>query len=454
MGPILINLGHDVLLNICAEILEDAPRERVALSWCGETRMENEPPRIFPGPPSKLLLDLAPMHSHLAAATRPYIWREVLVAFGSYDATERGSTRLERAERPHIAPYVQALFLSFNFLGDSDEYVPQMVSVVSKFTGLRAVCLGTFQSYSQPRMYAPLAKAIRAHPRIDTLVVWHMARSTDLIAQGNSRPYHIHLEYCHEGSAAVLAKPKCLTSLSLQNMEQQNLAKHLPSNVWDTLKYLAPGYPDMRDVEHKFLQKSLMAYINSGRTPALRSLDLSEVSTYAPGRKGWLQLGKHLPLLRSFTFASRSTATMDEAKAMLKAFRHVRRLHFVAPSDEEYEDDSDEDEEQLELNPKFVTLLSKMPLEHLILDVWIAGDYLVDEDAPEEFGEMAVQELADSCEDLESVQLRYLWEGIECEDEPIVVEYSIKRLGTNAPALEVTEPRPLEGTLLEFLDWR
>ncbi|KAJ7736821.1 hypothetical protein B0H16DRAFT_1762923 [Mycena metata] len=450
----LVNLGHDVLLNICAEIFEDTPRERVALSWCGETRMENEPPRFFPGPPNELLLNLAPMHSQLASATRPYIWREVLVAFGSYDTTERGSNRFERAQQPHIAPYVQALFLSFNFFGDSDDYVPQMVSAVSKFTGLRAVCLGTFQSYSQPRMYAPLAKAIRAHPRIDTLVVWHMTRSTDLIAPGNSRPYHIHLEYCHEGSAAVLAKPKCLVSLSLQNMELQNLAKHLPADVWDTLQYLAPG-PDMEDVDHNFIQKSLMAYINSGRTPALRSLDLSDVSMYDSGFKGWLQLGNHLPLLRSFTFAPRSTTTIDKAKTILKAFRHVRRLHFVAPSVEDYEDDSDSDsdEEQLELNFEFVNLLSKMPLEHLILDVWIAGDYLLDEDAPEEFGEIAVDELADACEKLRSVQLRYLWEGME-EDAPVVVEYSIKRNETNDAEFEVTEPKPLEGTLLEFLDWR
>ncbi|KAJ7188940.1 hypothetical protein C8R46DRAFT_1056218, partial [Mycena filopes] len=349
----LTDLGQDVLLNICAEVFEDNPRERVTLMWCGDSRMESEPPKIFPGPPSEVLLNLAPMHSQLAAATRPYIWREVLVAYGSYDATEQGLTRLERAQQPHIAPYVQALFLSFNFFGgDDDKYVPEMVSMISKFTALRAVCLGTFQSHSQPRMYPSLATAIRTHPHIDTLMVWHMTHSSELIAEGNSRPYHIHLEYCHNESAAVLAKPKCLTSLSHQNMEPQNLAKHLSASVWDTLKYLAPGYPDVEVADHKFLQESLLRYIKSGRTPALRTLDLSELSPYARSYPDWLQLGKQLPQLRSFKYASRSTSTVDEATAMLEAFSHVRCLHIVAPSlaSEWPEEDSDDEDEEPVLN--------------------------------------------------------------------------------------------------------
>ncbi|KAJ6590149.1 hypothetical protein DFH09DRAFT_1425858 [Mycena vulgaris] len=274
-GRKLTDLGYEVLLHVCAGIFEDSPRERVALSWCGETRMENEPPSIFPGPPSQILLDLAPMHSQLAAATRTYIWSEVLIAFGSDDPTEEGLGRLKRAEQAHIAPYVRALFLSFNFCGDDYDYVPRMVSILSQFTHLRAVCFGTFQSYSQPPVYAPLAAALRTHPTIDTLVVWHMARAMDLIAQGSSRPYHIQLEWCHDGSAALLARPKHIASLRLQNMERTNLATHMSARIWDSLQLLAPGYPDMEQVDHEHIQASLKAYLSSGRTPALRALDLS-----------------------------------------------------------------------------------------------------------------------------------------------------------------------------------
>ncbi|KAJ7188947.1 hypothetical protein C8R46DRAFT_1056236, partial [Mycena filopes] len=452
----LTDLGQDVLLNICAEIFEDNPRERVTLTWRGESRMESEPPKIFPGPPSELLLDLAPMHSQLAAATRPYIWREVLIAYGSYDATERGLTRLERAQRPHIAPYVQALFLSFNFIGDQDEYIPEMVTMISNFTALRAVCLGTFQSYRQPRMYAPLATAIRTHPHIDTLMVWHMTHSSELIAEGNSRPYHIHLQYCHSGSAAVLAKPKCLTSLSHQNEEPQNLEDHLPAFVWDTLKYLAPGHPDVEEeADHKFLQESLLRYIKSGRTPALRTLDLSSLPTYAERRPDWLQLGKQLPQLRSFKYASRSSSTVDEATAMLKAFSHVRCLHIVVPSraSEFYDEDSDDEDEEFDLNPIFLALLSKMPLEHLVLDIWHSPvEFLVDEGVLEEFAEVWVKQLAELCKALETVRMRYHWEDMEGDEEPVVVEYKIKRSGSNGPMLEAVTPRVLAGTLLEFLD--
>ncbi|KAJ7674283.1 hypothetical protein B0H17DRAFT_1140626 [Mycena rosella] len=426
----LTDLGHDILLKVCAEIFEDNPRQRVALSWCGETRVENEPPCIFPGPPSQILLDLAPIHSELAAATRPYIWSEVLLAFGSEDPTEAGIGRLERAEQPHIAPYVRALFLSFNFCGDDEDHVPQMVSIVGRFTGLRAVCLGTFQSYRQPVMYAPLAAALGAHPSIDTLVVWHMTRAMDLIAEDSTRVYHVQLEYCHEGSTVLLARPARLASLRLQNMEQQGIAAYMPAGIWDSLENLAPG---------------------SGRTPALRTLDLSEISYYSPGRSGWMDLGRRLSRLRSFTYAGRGTIEMAEARQLLGAFRHVRELHFIAPSDGEL---SDEDLEEVELAPEFVALLSKMPLERLILNVWVPA-YLLEDDAndPEEIGYAAVEELATTCPALEGVQLRYLCEGMGCEAAPVILEYSIKKVGEEA-MVEVVEPKPLEGTILAFLDWR
>lgn len=105
--------------------------------------------------------------------------------------------------------------------------------------------------------------------------------------------------------------------------------------------------------------------------------------------------------------------------------------------------------------PDFVDLLSELPLERLILDVFVLDDLLDEhEDDPEEIGWTAVEELAEVCKALQSVQLRYMWEDIGCEDEPVVVEYAINRAGGKAPTLELKEPRPLEGTILEFLDWR
>ncbi|KAJ6590148.1 hypothetical protein DFH09DRAFT_1359131 [Mycena vulgaris] len=140
---------------------------------------------------------------------------------------------------------------------------------------------------------------------------------------------------------------------------------------------------------------------------------------------------------------------MVEAREMLRAFRHVRRLHFAAPVGDGSE--SPEDLEEVDLASEFVELLSKLPLEQLILNVWVRA-YLLhsDENDPEEIGRAAVQELADTCEALESVQLRYMWEAMRCEDEPVIVECSIGKDST----LEVVEPRTLEGTILEFLDWR
>ncbi|KAJ7655556.1 hypothetical protein DFH06DRAFT_1200408 [Mycena polygramma] len=452
----LTDLGHDILRNVCAEIFEDHPRERVTLSWQGESRMESEQPCIFPGPPAQILLDLAPMHSELAAATRPYIWREVLVAYCSYDQTEQGMSRLERAQQPHIAPHVRALYLSFNFLGDQDDYFPQMVSMINGFTSLRAVCLGTFQSHSQPSMkqYAPVSAAIRDHPSIDTLVIWHMTRATDVIAQGASRPYRIQLEYCHEGTAALLSKPEQITSLYLQNMEFQNLAKRMPAGIWESLKHLSVGYPGIdKDADHRHMQKSLQAYIDSGRTPALQALDLSDVSSYHPGRQVWLKLARRLPHLYSFTYASRSTISMKEAKTMLKGLSRIRRLHFVAPSDED-EDDEEEFEEVI-LDPDFVDILAKLPLERLILNVFVPN-WAFDEDGdePADLGRTAAVDLAERCATLETVQLRYMWEDMDSEDEPVIVEYNIKRTVDEDPTVEVKEPRLLEGTILEFLDWR
>ncbi|KAJ7125337.1 hypothetical protein C8R44DRAFT_782886 [Mycena epipterygia] len=209
----------------------------------------------------------------------------------------------------------------------------------------------------------------------------------------------------------------------------------------------------MTMVDRPQMQPSLKAYLTSGRTSALRALDLSHISHYFPGWKDWIKLGRKLPLLDSFTYAPRSMASMDEAKDMLKAFRHVRRLHFVDPSQGGF--DEEEDLEEIEFSSEFVTLLSKfLSLERLVLNVWVPN-YLLNDDEhdPEGIGWAAVEELVETCEELESVQLRYFWEGIGCEDEPVIVEYAVKTTGEGF-TLEVTEPKILEGTILDFLDWR
>ncbi|KAK7033827.1 hypothetical protein R3P38DRAFT_3312529 [Favolaschia claudopus] len=403
------------------------------------------------------------MHSQLAAATRPYIWREVLVALGSYDATEAGAKRLERAELPHNAPHVRALFVSFNILGTPlEDYVPRVVSMLSRFTALRAMCFGTFQSHSQPQTPPRLAAAIRAHPSIDTLVVWHMVGATDLIAEGSSRLYNIRFNFCHGGSAALLSKPKRIGAFDQENMEPQNYAKHMPARIWDTLEFLAPGYEDYEMQDHAYIQKSLKTYMKSGRKPALRALDLSHESMYSPSREGWLKLGRKLPNLYALTYSPRSTIEIDEAEAFFEAFPKVRWLHFVAVTteDEEDEDSEDEDEDEdedageFELDPEFVDLLSRLPVERLILDVFLP-DYVLDdlEDRAEEFGMAAAKEIANWCEEIELVQFRFLPEDA-FEEPPIVVEYAVATPPFGPSTVEVVEPKTLDGTMLGFLEWQ
>ncbi|KAJ6631406.1 hypothetical protein B0H10DRAFT_2183324 [Mycena sp. CBHHK59/15] len=402
--PSLTDLGQNVLLKICAEIFEGryASRTGRVILVRRDSNGEREPPRIFPAAPSQTLLYLAPMHSELSKATRPYIWSEVLVAFGSYDPTERGADRLERAKQPHLAPH--------------------------------------------PPMYPDVAAAIREHPGVDTLVVWHMAQCADLIAKGSPKEYKIELEYCHGKSAGILSRPAGIKFLRLQNMEPQDLAKNMPADIWDTLEHLEPGYPDMGQTNHPHMQASLKVgpranhtYLDNGGAPVLRSLDLSYMSMYAPGRKGWLALGKRLPALRSFTYAPGLDASLAEVKAFLKAFHGVSRLHITVPSSGEYDPD-EEDIDEIELDSDFLDLLAKLPnLERLILDVRTPV-HLLDEDL-EAMGETMVEAL---------IELRYIWDDMDCEDVPVVVEYDI----TDEGEVVITPPRPLEGTILEFLDWR
>ncbi|KAJ7133754.1 hypothetical protein C8R43DRAFT_645133 [Mycena crocata] len=216
------------------------------------------------------------MHSELAIATRPYIWREVLVAFGSHNKTEAGLSRLERSQRPHIAPFVRAVFASFYFPGGgSEESIPLIVTAIPLFKSLRSVCLGTFQNDSQPRMYKDVAKVIREHPSIDTISVYYLTQCADLIQKDASRAYHIELEYSHENSIPLTLRPKAIKFLRIQNDEPQKFKKNWPPNIWDSLKHPAPG-PDDADYppqNHRVIQSSLRRYLDQGRRPALKSLD-------------------------------------------------------------------------------------------------------------------------------------------------------------------------------------
>ncbi|KAJ7496640.1 hypothetical protein FB451DRAFT_1208303 [Mycena latifolia] len=460
----LTELGQDILLEICAQVFEDSPRDRVILSWLGESRQESAQPRIFPGPPAKILLDLALMHSELAAATRPYIWREVLVVFGSYDATERGLGRLERAQKPHIAPFVRVLFLSFRFLGDAEDHLPLIVNAIPRFVSLRGVCLGVFQSYSQPRMYEDVAKAIREHPTIDTLSVRLMTRCANLIAKDSAKRYSLELTYCHDNSAALLLRPKAIKFFRLENYENQNLKKNWPVDIWDSLQHLDPGHDDMAHYppeNHKIMLSSLQKYLKQGRRPALKSLDLSKVASYELPR--WLALVHGLDL-EAFAYVpySDGDGDFDLLAEILDKVPKVRTLSVKLPT-EEYPDPDDEDEDEereFEIDPDIVDLLSGLPnLERLTLTVRLPYDFadiLEDPEDASDLGQLAVEALAEECVLLRRVRLVFRWEEMdECMDEPAIVEYIIHRKGpTGEVVVESVAPRLLEGTILEFVQWR
>ncbi|KAJ7125342.1 hypothetical protein C8R44DRAFT_782894 [Mycena epipterygia] len=437
------DLGHDVLLEICGQVFEDNPRDRVVLSWGADCGLEDRRPRIFPGPPAQILLDLAPMHSELALATRPYIWREVLVAFRSYDKNETGCSRLERAQRPHIAPFVRAIFLSF--YGNPENFLLPIVTAIPLFTSLRAVCLGSFQTYDQPRVPKDLAKIIREHPCIDTLSVRLMTQCADLIKKDSSKPYSLELHDCHENSTPLLLRPKAIRFLCFHNCEPQKLQKNCPADIWDTLEHFDPGAEDADEDNHRRLRASLKRFVNQGRRPALKSLDLSGIDP--DGLSSWLKIVRGLDL-EAFTYASDTVKSeLDVLEQILDIFPKLKRLHIGLPSDE----GSDEDQSEFEIDPDVVDILSQFPnLERLTLSV--DPSYYVDMDSEDaaELGQSAVEMLCEECLFLRSVQLVFESEDMECEDNPVIVEYNIHRDERKVNA-EVVAPRLLEGTIFEFL---
>lgn len=187
------------------------------------------------------------MHSALAIATRPHIWREVLVALGSRDKTEAGISRLERAKRPHIAPFIRALFLSLfpSPWDNPDDFLPPIVAAISLFKSMRVVCVGKFQQFQTHyreglHMQEALADAIRAHPRINGLYVNSMG-CADLIEENSSKAYALELHNCGGSSVALLLRPKAISFLRINGGDLEKLQTNWPPDVWKTLKHFDPG---------------------------------------------------------------------------------------------------------------------------------------------------------------------------------------------------------------------
>ncbi|KAJ7647849.1 hypothetical protein FB45DRAFT_894601 [Roridomyces roridus] len=288
----LTELGHDVLLEICGHIYENHPRDRVFLGWYEIDRDSLERHRIFPGPPAQILLELASMHSQLAIATRPYIWREVAVVFAGTEGRKEeiiedyNPTHFERAQMPHIARFVRALFIACC----SDGLLPQSLpGTISSFTSLRSVCFTRFPNQAfddQPCMDENLAAAIRMHPSIHTLSVCAMTDCANLIQPKTTKTYNIALNFCLGNSMALLARPNAIKYLCLRTHDYQPQAveESWPCDIWDTLEHLDAGYdttnlvPDSQNrINQRFIFTSFKNYLSTGRRLALRSLDLSGV---------------------------------------------------------------------------------------------------------------------------------------------------------------------------------
>ncbi|KAJ7125385.1 hypothetical protein C8R44DRAFT_734637 [Mycena epipterygia] len=301
------------------------------------------------------------MHSALAIATRPYIWREV-----------------------HIAPFVRAVFLSLFYQEGPDDILPYVVTAIPLFKSLRAVCLGTFQDYSHPRVPEDLAKVIREHHRIDTLSLLPMNQCAALVEENSSKEYSLELEYCDENSTALLfLRINC------------DLEKKFAPNIWDTLEHLA--VQDHRDPVHQELRASLQKFRDEGRRPALKSLNLSEV--YLDRLSSWLTVVRNLDL-DAFTYVPYTRPDIDVLRQILEKFPNVKRLSLGLPR-----------------------------LEHLTLTVTIP-DHLENgvEESAAELAQPAAEVLGQDCPSLRSATLVLEWEQMhmECGD-PVVVEYVIHR---------------------------
>jgi hypothetical protein len=215
---------------------------------------------LFPGPPSKTLLSLATMHSSLSQAVTPFIWREVSLLFGGDNDRELYRNRLETATKPHIAPHVRALFVSFAWLGNDKDNNTLLIGALTKLTGLRSMCLGGFQGYTQFKPDPRLASAIRQHCMIDTIVLSRIKEASDLIADGEyTRSWNIDLENCLYGTDALIGKANKIRRLTLQQVQPEDGMKQwIRENIWASLRSLDLGrYPDCSGLNEGILLASL-----------------------------------------------------------------------------------------------------------------------------------------------------------------------------------------------------
>ncbi|KAJ6590137.1 hypothetical protein DFH09DRAFT_1140930 [Mycena vulgaris] len=445
----LTDRGRDIISEICAQVFEDNPRDRVVLwPWHGKHR-KNPQPHIFPGPPAQILLDLAPMHSELAIATRPYIWREVLVAWRSDDEADESLSRLERAHKPHIARFVRAIFVSVRDSDESEDSLRPIVTAIPLFVSLRGVCVGVFQNdYSLP-MYENLANVIREHPRIDILSMCRMTQCTDLIPENSSKTYSLELSFCHENSIYLLLRPKAVKLLRLPHDEAQLLVTTWPADIWGSLEHLDPGADG--DGTHMIIQPSLQKYLDQGRLPALKSLDLSRVG--ADQISPWLKLvrGLHLEVLVYMPDGD------DDFDAVLQEIREislkVRNLSIRLPR-AVYSDEEDAEISAFEVDPAIVDHLSNLPnLERLTLTGEVEDGEDLDGDVME-LGKPMAQILGKKRPLLRRVQLVFTWEAMDhCSDQSLVAEYGIHRQRGEV-VVESVAPQLLEGTAFDWVQWR
>ncbi|RDB28353.1 hypothetical protein Hypma_001503 [Hypsizygus marmoreus] len=473
------DLGVDILRPIVELAFKGDRRDRVILPWRGESRCDMLERRLFPGPPSENLLGLASMHSLLAEAARPLIWREVSVAFGSDSDTDY-KAHLKGAMKPENARHVRAFFVSYSWFGNDEKTNRVLAKAVQKFTGLRAICMGGFQGHSQFSLDKTLAKAIRDNSRIDTIVLGRMQKSADIVNDINARRIRsLDLEICHGGTVAAIQRPLALTYLCHEQVEPVKVASALKDALWNTLIALGTGrLTDFADENEGDMIKSLNKFIAGGGKPALQSLYLGRFSQFVQ----WREVARDIPL-QSLRYTT-PLASLHDLKYILKAWPQLRRLHIDLPpqgkyqswhtplpyddddsddeAEEEFEDEEEDEEDDsdedfvLRYDPKMIPQLARLAnLERLVFDVPISFSFFDEVLEDEEIGEDLVLDLANSCPKLQSVQLDFYDEEdslIPSEAREFEIYHVIGEDGQNKVELELVAPRLLEETALAFLE--
>ncbi|KAJ6491623.1 hypothetical protein C8R47DRAFT_435197 [Mycena vitilis] len=447
----LTDLGYDILLEICGFVFEDNPRDRPNISSLYNS-MNPDPSSFYPGAPTQILVNLASMHSELAIATRPYIWREVFVTVESLDRrlgpATVGMDRLDRARRPHIAPFVRALFFTFGSPGG----IPPIADAISLFTSLRAVCLRN-EILSFVSLPSDLADRIREHPAIETLCLVGISRCGDLnlIPPNSPKTWRIELDYCQENSVCFLLQPSTITSLRLQTQEELE-ETNWPTDIWETLEHLDPGFDNdtYPPRNHRIILSSLQKYVHKGGRPALKSLNLSSV---APGNLApWLALPSRVRLDMLAYIPSYAGLTLDVVRELLSTFHNVKQLEIELLVEQHQE----EGDNELRIDHDMLAILSRLPgVERLTLTVelpYYIAITIRNHEAVTMLARPLVSILSEGCAKLRSVRLVFKSEWL-LGGSAIITEYNIIRRDQGVDVETVT-PRLLDGTFLEFLQYK